>query len=137
MSGRIILITIIAYFGLLLLISWFKGRNNADNNAFFLAGRKSPWYVVAFGMIGASLSGVTFVSVPGLVRQIDMTYMQMVFGFFFGYIVVAQILLPLYYRLNLISIYTYLEKRIGWYGYKTGASFFIISKLVGAASRLY
>ena len=88
-------------------------------------------------MVGASLSGVTFVSVPGLVRQIDMTYMQMVFGFFFGYIVVAQILLPLYYRLNLISIYSFLEKRIGWYGYKTGASFFIISKLVGAASRLY
>jgi Na+/proline symporter len=137
MSGWIILITIVAYFGLLLLISWFKGRNHSDNDAFFLADRKSPWYVVAFGMIGASLSGVTFVSVPGLVCQIDMTYMQMVFGFFFGYIVVAHILLPLYYRLQLISIYAYLEKRIGRYGYKTGASFFIISKLVGAASRLY
>ena len=137
MSGWIILSTILAYFTLLLFISWFKSRKHTDNNAFFLAGRKSPWYVVAFGMIGASLSGVSFVSVPGLVRQIDMTYMQMVFGFFFGYIVVAQILLPLYYRLNLISIYSYLEKRIGRYGYKTGASFFIGSKLVGAASRLY
>jgi len=137
MSGWIILITIVIYFGLLLFISWLKGKNHSDNTAFFLADRKSPWYVVAFGMIGASLSGVTFVSVPGLVRQIDMTYMQMVFGFFFGYIVVAQILLPLYYRLNLISIYAYLEKRIGWYGYKTGAFFFIGSKLVGAASRLY
>jgi len=137
MSGWIILITIVIYFGLLLFISWLKGKNHSDNTAFFLADRKSPWYVVAFGMVGASLSGVTFVSVPGLVRQIDMTYMQMVFGFFFGYIVVAQILLPLYYRLNLISIYSYLEKRIGRYGYKTGAFFFIGSKLVGAASRLY
>jgi len=137
MSGWIMLITILGYFGLLLLISWFKGRKHADNDTFFLAGRKSPWYVVAFGMIGASLSGVTFVSVPGLVRQIDMTYMQMVFGFFFGYLVVAQILLPLYYRMNLISIYSFLEKRIGRYGYKTGASFFIGSKLIGAASRFY
>jgi len=137
MSGRIILITITAYFCLLHFISWITGRKHADNDAFFLANRKSPWYIVAFGMIGASLSGVTFVSVPGLVRQIDMTYMQMVFGFFFGYLVVAKILLPLYYRLNLISIYSFLEKRIGWYGYKTGASFFLLSKLVGAASRLY
>ena len=137
MSGWIILITIVVYFGLLLCISWLKGRKHTDNEAFFLAGRKSPWYIVAFGMVGASLSGVTFVSVPGLVRQIDMTYMQMVFGFFFGYIVVAKLLLPLYYRLNLISIYSFLEKRIGRYGYKTGASFFLVSKLVGAASRLY
>jgi Na+/proline symporter len=137
MSGRIILVTIVAYFGLLLLISRITGKKHSDNESFFLANRKSPWYIVAFGMIGASLSGVTFVSVPGLVRQIDMTYMQMVFGFFFGYVVVAKILLPLYYRLNLISIYSFLEKRIGWYGYKTGASFFLLSKLVGAASRLY
>ena len=137
MSGWIILITVVVYFGLLLLISRIAGRKHSDNDAFFLANRKSPWYIVAFGMIGATLSGVTFVSVPGLVRQIDMTYMQMVFGFFFGYIAVAQILLPLYYRLNIVSIYSFLEKRIGWYGYKTGASFFLLSKLVGAASRLY
>ena len=137
MSGWIILITIVAYSGLLLLISLITGKKHSNNDAFFLANRRSPWYIVAFGMIGASLSGVTFVSVPGLVRQIDMTYMQMVAGFFFGYMVVAQVLLPLYYRLNLISIYSFLEKRIGWYGYKTGASFFLLSKLVGAASRLY
>jgi len=137
MSSRIILITIVAYFGLLLLISRITGKKGADNNAFFLGNRNSPWYIVSFGMIGASLSGVTFVSVPGLVRQIDMTYMQMVFGFFFGYIVVAKILLPLYYRLNLISIYAYLEERIGWYGYKTGAFFFLLSKLIGAATRLF
>ncbi|MDR0795991.1 MAG: sodium:solute symporter [Tannerella sp.] len=137
MSSWIILISIGAYFGLLLVISRITGKKHSDNDSFFLANRKSPWYIVAFGMVGASLSGVTFVSVPGLVRQIDMTYMQMVFGFFFGYIVVAKILLPVYYRQNLISIYSYLEKRIGKYGYKTGASFFLLSKLVGAASRLY
>ena len=137
MSGRIILITIVAYLGLLLLISRITGRKNAGNEAFFTGNRNSPWYMVAIGMVGASLSGVTFVSVPGLVRQIDMTYMQMVFGFFFGYVVIAKILLPLYYRLNLTSIYSYLGERIGRYGHKTGASFFLLSKLIGAASRLY
>ena len=137
MSSWVILITIAAYFGLLLLISRITGKKNADNDAFFTGNRNSPWYIVSIGMIGASLSGVTFVSVPGLVRQIDMTYMQMVFGFFFGYIVVAKILLPLYYRLNVVSIYSYLDGRIGRYGYKTGSSFFLLSKIVGAASRLY
>jgi Na+/proline symporter len=133
----IILITIIGYFGLLLFISWVTGSKNSGNDVFFTGNRNSPWYIIAIGMVGASISGVTFVSVPGLVRQIDMTYMQMVFGFFFGYVVVAKILLPLYYRLNLISIYSYLGERFGRYGYKTGASFFFISKLIGAATRLY
>ena len=116
MSSTTILFIIAAYFGLLLLIAWITGRGGAsaaDNDAFFLGNRRSPWYIVAIGMIGSSLSGVTFVSVPGWVRQIDMTYMQTVFGFFFGYVIIAHVLLPLYYRLQLTSIYTYLETRIG------------------------
>ena len=136
MNSYIILLIIAAYFSLLLLIAWITGRNNS-NEAFFLGNRKSPWYIVSIGMVGASLSGVTFVSVPGMVRSIDMTYMQTVFGFFFGYIVIAHILLPLYYKLRLTSIYTYLGDRIGNRGYKTGASFFLLSKIVGAAARLY
>lgn len=137
MNSYIILFIIIAYFGVLLLISWITGNKNDGNDAFFLGNRKSPWYIVAFGMIGTSISGVTFVSVPGMVRSLDMTYMQTVFGFFVGYIVIANILLPLYYKLNLTSIYTYLKDRIGNHSYKTGASFFILSKLIGAAARLY
>ena len=140
MSSTTILFIIAAYFGLLLLIAWITGRGGAsaaDNDAFFLGNRRSPWYIVAIGMIGPSLSGVTFVSVPGWVRQIDMTYMQTVFGFFFGYVIIAHVLLPLYYRLQLTSIYTYLETRIGRRAYKTGASFFLLSKIVGAAARLY
>ncbi|MDR2138282.1 MAG: sodium:solute symporter [Tannerella sp.] len=132
-----ILAIVIAYFGLLLLVAWLTGRKGSNNTAFFLGNKRSPWYIVSIGMIGTSLSGVTFVSVPGLVRQMDMTYMQVVFGFFFGYILIARILLPLYYRLNLTSIYSYLDKRIGPYGYRTGACFFLLSKLVGAAARLY
>ncbi|MDR1408098.1 MAG: sodium:solute symporter [Tannerella sp.] len=133
----VILLVIVAYFAVLLLIAWITGSKSSHNEAFFLGSRKSPWYIVAIGMIGSSLSGVTFVSVPGWVRQTDMTYMQMVFGFFFGYIVIAEILLPLYYRLQLTSIYTCLRNRIGLSGYKTGASFFILSKMTGAAARLY
>ena len=136
MNSYLILAIIAAYFGLLLLIAWLTGRNNS-NEAFFLGNRKSPWYIVSIGMVGTSLSGVTFVSVPGMVRAIDMTYMQTVFGFFFGYIVIAHVLLPLYYKLRLTSIYTYLDDRIGRRGYKTGASFFLLSKIVGAAARLY
>ena len=137
MNGLFILATITIYFGLLLLIARLTARQHADNDAFFRGNRQSPWYVVSFGMIGASLSGVTFVSVPGMVKSIDMTYMQTCIGFFFGYLIIAHILLPLYYRLNLTSIYTYLGKRIGTRSYKTGASFFLISKLLGAAARLY
>ncbi len=137
MSSQIILFIIIVYFGVLLLISYLTGQKNTDNNAFFLGNRTSPWFIVSIGMIGSSLSGVTFVSVPGMVRSIDMTYMQTVFGFFFGYIVIAKVLLPLYYKLQLTSIYSYLDNRIGRRSYKTGASFFLLSKIVGAAARLY
>lgn len=136
MSGTLILVTILAYFGLLLLIAEFTARR-VDNDAFFRGNRESPWYIVSFGMIGASLSGVTFVSVPGMVMSFDMTYMQTCIGFFFGYLVIAHVLLPLYYRLNLTSIYTYLGQRLGNCSYKTGASFFLLSKLLGAAVRLY
>ena len=113
MSSQLILLIIVAYFGLLLLIAWITGRKSSSNDAFFLGNRKSPWYIVAIGMVGSSLSGVTFVSVPGWVRQIDMTYMQTVLGFFFGYVLIANVLLPLYYKLQLTSSYTYLETRIG------------------------
>jgi len=135
--GIYILIIIAAYFGALLLISYFVSRKNSDNEAFFLGNRQSPWFIVAIAMVGTSISGVTFVSVPGMVGKFDMTYMQMVFGFVVGYFVIAYVLLPLYYRLNLTTIYGYLEKRFGFYSYKTGASFFILSKIIGAAARLY
>lgn len=137
MNSYIILFIIAAYFSTLLLIAWITGRKSSSNEAFFLGNRKSPWYIVSIGMVGTSLSGVTFVSVPGMVRSIDMTYMQTVFGFFFGYILIAKVLLPLYYKLQLTSIYSYLDERIGRRGYKTGASFFLLSKIVGAAARLY
>lgn len=137
MNSYIILSIIAIYFGILLLIAWITGRKSSSNDAFFLGNRKSPWYIVSIGMIGTSLSGVTFVSVPGMVHSIDMTYMQTVLGFFFGYILIAKVLLPLYYKLELTSIYSYLGNRIGRRSYKTGASFFLLSKIVGAAARLY
>lgn len=137
MSRYTILFIIAVYFGLLLFIAWLTGRKSSSNDAFFTGNRQSPWYIVSIGMIGTSLSGVTFVSVPGMVRSIDMTYMQTVFGFFVGYIIIAHILLPLYYKLKLTSIYSYLKDRIGHRGYKTGASFFLLSKSIGAAARLY
>lgn len=137
MNGTFILLTVAVYFGILLLVAHFTSVHNNDNDAFFRGNRRSPWYVVSFGMIGASLSGVTFVSVPGMVRGIDMTYMQTCLGFFVGYLLIAHVLLPLYYRLNLISIYTYLQNRLGERSYKTGASFFLVSKMLGAAARLY
>lgn len=120
-----------------MLISHITSRKHADNNTFFLGNRKSPWYIIALGMIGTSISGVTFVSVPGMVGQFDMTYMQMVLGFIPGYIVVAYVLLPLYYKLNLTTIYGYLSLRFGNRSYKTGASFFILSRVIGSASKLY
>ncbi|MDR2948406.1 MAG: sodium:solute symporter [Prevotella sp.] len=135
--GISILVIIAIYFGALLLISYFVSRKNSDNDAFFLGNRQSPWFVVAIAMVGTSISGVTFVSVPGMVGKFDMTYMQMVFGFTVGYFVIAYVLLPLYYRLNLTTIYGYLEQRFGFFSYKTGASFFILSKIIGAAARLY
>lgn len=136
MSPITILFVVVAYFCLLLSISYLTGKSS-DNKSFFLANKQSPWYLVAFGMVGASLSGVTFISVPGWVKSTEFTYMQMVFGYMLGYIVVANVLLPLYYRLNLTSIYTYLEGRLGTYSYKTGACFFILSRTIGAAFRLF
>ncbi|MEG1161569.1 sodium:solute symporter [Bacteroides sp.] len=132
-----ILITIVCYFAILLLIARITGRTGGSNAAFFRGENRSPWYIVSFGMIGASISGVTFVSVPGMVRSMDMTYMQTVLGFFFGYMVVAHLLLPLYYRLNLISIYSYLGTRIGRRSYRTGSFFFLLSRMLGTAAKLY
>ena len=131
-----ILLIIFAYFSLLFVISYFTGRK-ASNEAFFKANNRAPWYLVAFGMIGASLSGVTFISVPGWVEGNQFSYFQMVLGYTVGYAVIGLILLPLYYRLNLTSIYTYLEGRFGRHAYKTGASFFLLSRTVGSAIRLF
>lgn len=136
MSSALVLSVISGYFFLLILISYFTSRN-ADNKTFFTANKQSPWYLVAFGMIGASLSGVTFISVPGWVADSQFSYMQMVFGYLVGYMVIAGVLLPLYYRLNLTSIYTYLETRFGFWSYKTGAMFFLISRVIGASFRLF
>lgn len=130
------LITLLVYFLLLLLISRSKSKK-ADNDAFFRADRSSPWPLVAFGMIGASVSGVSLVSVPGMVGVSQMCYLQMCFGFFVGYLAIASVLLPLYYRLRLTSIYAYLELRFGKRAHKTGVCFFFLSKLTGAAARLY
>ena len=125
-----------AYFLLLLLIGQLVG-GKGDNDTFFRAGRQSPWWAVAYGMIGASISGVTFVSVPGMVGATQFTYLQTCMGFVLGYVFVAYFLLPVYYRMNLTSIYTYLERRLGIHSYLTGASFFFLSKLAGASIRLY
>ena len=131
---------IAAYFLVLMAVSYWTGRN-ADNNDFFIANRQSPWYLVAFGMIGTSLSGVTFISIPGQVgaggSNMAFSYMQIVFGYLLGYFVIATVLLPLYYRLKLISIYAYLEQRFGNNAYKTGAAYFLLSRTIGAAFRLY
>lgn len=133
----LIIITIIGYFLFLIAYSRIVTGGKSDNDVFFRAGRKSPWYMVAFGMVGASVSGVTFVSVPGMVNTIGMTYMQTCLGFIIGYALVAFVLLPIYYRYNLITIYSYLEQRLGNDAYKTGASFFLVSKMIGAAVRFY
>ncbi|MFP4019322.1 MAG: sodium:solute symporter [Bacteroidales bacterium] len=136
MQTSTVITIIIAYFTVLIVISYFTGRN-ANNATFFLGNRKSPWYIVAFGMISASLSGVTLISVPGWVMDSQFSYMQIVIGYLLGYAIIAHILMPMYYRLNLTSIYTYLEKRFGGVSYKTGASFFLLSRLIGAAFRLF
>lgn len=125
-----------AYFAILIAISWYTSRG-ADTNTFFTANRQSPWYLVAFGMIGSSLSGVTFISVPGGVGTIGLGYFQVVLGYLVGYWVIILVLMPLYYRLNVISIYSYLEQRFGMVSYKTGAFFFLISRSLGSALRLY
>ncbi len=136
MNASHLLLLIGAYFCLLLLISYFTGKSDS-NEDFFQAGRQSPWYLVAFGMIGASLSGVTFISVPGWVESSQFSYMQVVFGYLAGYIVIALVLLPLYYRLGVTSIYEYLEQRFGWMSYKVGALSFFISRVLGSAFRLF
>lgn len=133
----LIIITVLLYFAALMLFSRITARRGDNNQTFFRANRRSPWYMVAFGMVGASISGITFVSVPGMTMFTGMTYMQMCIGFILGYFAVAFVLLPVYYRLNLTTIYTYLKERLGMRSYKTGAWFFLISKMTGAAVRFY
>ncbi|MEZ4796058.1 MAG: sodium:solute symporter [Flavobacteriaceae bacterium] len=136
MNAAQILILIAAYFGVLILISYFTGKND-NNDDFFKAGKQSPWYVVAFGMVGASLSGVTFISVPGWIEGSQFSYFQVVLGYMFGYFVVAYVLLPIYYNLNVTSIYEYLLQRFGVVSHKTGAFFFFLSRVLGASFRLF
>lgn len=135
-TAWIVLATIAFYFLLLFIISWITGRK-ADNAGFFTGNRKSPWYMVAIAMIGASISGVTFISVPGAVYAGSYSYMQMVLGFFVGSLVVALVLIPMFYKMNLVSIYGYLENRFGVGSYKTGAWFFFVSKMLGASVRFF
>ncbi|MBS1621583.1 MAG: sodium:solute symporter, partial [Bacteroidetes bacterium] len=136
MSPVLLFSFVIGYFLLLLVVAWITSRNS-DNESFFIGNKNSNWMLVAFGMIGTSLSGVTFVSVPGTVGGSGFAYFQVVIGYFIGYIVIAYILLPLYYKLNLTSIYNYLQQRFGMVSYKTGALFFIFSRVLGATARLY
>jgi SSS family transporter len=136
MSSSLILTLLLGYFLVLIIISYITGKNDS-NVDFFKAGKQSPWYLVAFGMIGASLSGVTFISVPGWVEASQFSYFQVVLGYMVGYVVVAFVLLPVYYKLNLTSIYEYLFQRFGFVSHKTGAFFFFISRVLGAAFRLY
>ncbi|GAB2574785.1 sodium:solute symporter [Spirosoma areae] len=136
MNTTLALVILIVYFGMLITVSFYTARG-ADTTTFFTANRQSPWWLVAFGMIGTSLSGVTFISVPGAVGKIGFSYFQVVLGYIVGYFVIGSVLMPLYYRLNLISIYGYLEKRFGFWSYKTGAGFFLLARTVGSAVRLY
>lgn len=131
-----ILALIVIYFVVLLTIAYFTGKNDS-NETFFKANKKSPWYVVAFGMIGASLSGVTFISVPGWVDGTQFSYMQIVIGYFFGYLTIAYVLLPIYYRMQVTSIYEFLKHRFGTVSHKTGAFFFFVSRVLGASFRLF
>ncbi|WP_423148048.1 sodium:solute symporter [Rubrolithibacter danxiaensis] len=137
MSPIVLLSFLIGYFIILIGISYLTSKNSSDNSTFFIANRNSKWYLVAFGMIGTALSGVTFISVPGAVGLSSFGYFQFVLGNAVGFIFIATILLPLYYRLHLISIYTYLEKRLGYWSYKSGAMIFLISRTIGSAFRLY
>ena len=132
-----IVLTILVYFAALYVFSHLMTGRKANNDAFFRGNRKSPWYMVAFGMVGASISGVTFVSVPGMVTRMDMTYLQTCLGFILGYFAVAFLLLPVYYRHNLTTIYSYLGTRLGRQSYKTGAWFFLLSKIIGASVRFF
>lgn len=136
MSPELILSVFILYTLIIFSIAWFTSRK-ADNQSFFIGNNKSPWFIVAYGMIGASLSGVTFISVPGWVGTTGFSYMVIVFGYLFGYLVISLVLLPMYYRLRLTSIYTYLDGRFGGVTYKTGASFFLLSRIIGASFRMF
>lgn len=136
MNPLSVIITLVAYFAILFTVSYITGRKT-DNAGFFVGNRKSSWYVVAFAMIGASISGVTYVSVPGMVAASSFGYLQMVLGFVAGQLIIAFILTPLFYRMKLISIYEFLENRFGMSSYRTGAWFFFISKMLGAAVRLF
>ena len=136
MSPTLVISILVVYFGAMILISFLTSKG-ADTNTFFTGNRQSPWYLVAFGMIGASLSGVTFISVPGNVGKIGFAYFQIVLGYLVGYWVIIGVLLPLYYRLNLVSIYTFLEQRFSFWSYKTGAFFFMVSRTIGSSLRLY
>lgn len=137
MTPAILLSFLLGYFALLVGVAYFTSRNSSDNASFFIANRNSKWYLVAFGMIGTALSGVTFISVPGAVGKSEFGYFQFILGNAVGFIIIATIILPLYYRMNLISIYTYLERRLGPRSYKTGAVIFLISRTIGSAFRLY
>ncbi|HYK56374.1 MAG TPA: sodium:solute symporter, partial [Flavisolibacter sp.] len=142
MSPLLLFSFVVGYFVILLIVAYYTSRN-ANNESFFIGNKNSNWMLVAFGMIGTSLSGVTFVSVPGAVGKPfaggfeAFTYFQIVIGYVLGYLVIAYVLLPLYYRLNVTSIYNYLSNRLGFVSYKTGASFFILSRTLGATARLY
>ena len=136
MSPGLILSSFLIYTAIIFAISWITSRK-ADNQSFFIGNKKSPWPVVAYGMIGASLSGVTFISVPGWVGKTGFTYFMIVLGYVAGYAVITLVLLPLYYKMNLTSIYTYLATRFGRRSYKTGASFFLVSRIVGASFRMF
>ncbi|HAN79617.1 MAG TPA: sodium:solute symporter [Bacteroidales bacterium] len=136
MNSAVIFLIIVLYFGLLFLVAYLTSRRS-NSETFYVGNKQSPWFVVAFGMIGASLSGVTFMSVPGWVGTTQFTYMMIVVGYLIGYAVVALVLLPLYYRLNLTSIYTYLHQRFGFWSYKTGAFFFLLSRAIGASFRMF
>ncbi len=140
MSPAILLSFLLGYFALLIGVAYFTSRNNSDNASFFIANRNSKWYLVAFGMIGTALSGVTFISVPGEVGATagnQFQYFQFVLGNAVGFIIIATVLLPLYYRMNLTSIYSYIEHRLGYFSYKTAASIFLLSRTLGSATRLY
>ncbi len=136
MSPFFVGLVILGYFLLLIIISWFTSQNSTHGD-FYTGNHQSKWYLVAFGMIGTSLSGITFISVPGEVANSNFYYYQMVLGYLVGYVVIARVLMPLYYRLNLVSIYTYLEQRFGFWSYKSGAFFFLISRIIGASFRLF
>lgn len=136
MTPTLVFFVVTGYFVVLVLISYFTSRNS-NTQSFFTADKQSPWYLVAYGMVGATLSGVTFISVPGAVLNGKFAYFQMVIGYLLGYFIIGAVLLPLYYRLKLVSIYSYLEQRFGFWSYKTGAFYFLLSRIIGASFRLF